>query len=82
MEKTCTRCKILKDISFFIKQKTGKFGVASYCKSCNVERNREYKKRIRERVYTIDDQIYIMRRKIQRLQQKLNNLIAIKNGIE
>ena len=42
--KVCTTCKSEKEISKFGKKKSGKFGVASQCKSCKNEFNKQYYK--------------------------------------
>jgi len=54
MEKICTSCNVKKDISFFDKQKNGKFGVRSKCKDCRrkvrkVEYDLKYKEYFKER---------------------------------
>lgn len=40
MEKECTKCRTVKDISCFYKSKPGKYGVASQCKKCEYERKK------------------------------------------
>lgn len=41
--KTCTKCGEAKDLSFFNKQKAGKFGVNSWCRPCFKIYNRKYR---------------------------------------
>lgn len=41
--KICTKCKIEKPLNEFHKQKTGKFGLQSYCKLCNSETKEQWK---------------------------------------
>lgn len=40
MEKECTKCRIVQDLSCFYKSKPGKYGVASQCKKCEYERKK------------------------------------------
>lgn len=45
MKKRCTKCGEEKPLSGFYKSKTGKYGVGSYCRVCNVAINREKRER-------------------------------------
>ena len=55
--KTCTDCKIEKPVSEFYLKKSGKHGVAAWCKKCNIRMSREYraknkiKVRVKAKVY-------------------------------
>lgn len=40
--KICTKCGIEKELSKFTKQKSGRFGVHSYCQDCNNLRMKSY----------------------------------------
>ena len=42
MDKKCLKCKQIKDINNFYKYKSGY--LASHCKQCNAERNKEWRK--------------------------------------
>ena len=42
IRKTCTTCNIEKDIAEFHKNKTGKYGVKSICKPCNIARSKAH----------------------------------------
>lgn len=42
MNKTCSACKIEKTLDEFYKAKTGKFGVAGWCKKCDNDRKTFY----------------------------------------
>ena len=46
--KTCTKCKEEKELSLFSKQKKGKNGLRSYCKSCEKEYRENNKEKIKE----------------------------------
>jgi hypothetical protein len=41
--KTCTKCENAKPLTEFHRQKGGKYGVASRCKSCDLEKQRAYR---------------------------------------
>ena len=46
MKKTCTKCRIEKDVSEFHKQKNGKYGVRGDCKDCVKKYYKENKEKI------------------------------------
>lgn len=46
--KTCSLCGVEKQLSLFQKNPLGKYGVRSYCRECQLERNKTYKKRTPE----------------------------------
>lgn len=46
--KVCSLCKIEKSISSFQNNPMGKYGVRSFCRDCQLERNKLYKKRTSE----------------------------------
>jgi hypothetical protein len=48
--KTCTKCKIEKDLDLFYRQKPGKHGRSSICKKCKYDRDQLYKKENPEKV--------------------------------
>ena len=43
--KTCSKCKIEKNISEFVKSKNALNGVGCYCKICHNEKSRDYKEK-------------------------------------
>jgi hypothetical protein len=49
MLKTCPLCKIEKDVLEFVKHKSKKSGIASYCKICARNRQKEWRKNNREK---------------------------------
>lgn len=50
MLKTCSECKVEKNILNFGKDKTGKFGVKSKCKTCMVKLVTEYNQKNKEKI--------------------------------
>lgn len=48
MEKVCTKCGELKDTSMFYKQRRGKYGVRSICKSCGNKMQKEWRNPLSE----------------------------------
>lgn len=64
--KTCSRCNIEKDLNTFDKQKAGKFGVRSKCKTCRMIERKENAEKIalRNKLY------YEANRKKIRVRQK------------
>ena len=50
MVKICTKCKIEKELSEFIKDKTYKDGLKRQCKSCGNEYNKEYRQANKEKL--------------------------------
>jgi hypothetical protein len=43
----CAKCEVAQPITLFPKHKLGKHGYSPYCKACEAERTREYRKRKR-----------------------------------
>ena len=44
MEKNCTKCKQVKKLESFFKEKLGKLGYASRCKACRMDMQRTLRK--------------------------------------
>lgn len=50
IKKECSRCKEIKDISCFSKNKRNKDGVQTECKQCYSERRRQYRENNKEKI--------------------------------
>jgi hypothetical protein len=84
MEKICTKCGAVKELSEFHKRKDGRFGVGSECKVCLALRYKHYRENNKEKVLLQKKRWYEENREkvlLQRKHYKQSNkeALALKN---
>ena len=85
--KICSKCKIEKELSEFDKQKHGKLGLASQCKSCKQQYDKDFKEKYPERVRDRSrryesknkEKVKVKNRRVK-ANQRINNPDAIKTN--
>lgn len=82
--KRCSKCRIVKPLLEFRKQKSKLMGVHSYCKTCHTEYNRQYRKRNRQHIRDYDRQYHNHNKYWQQpevKERKRNEVLKRKFGI-
>jgi len=72
--KTCTKCKIEKELIEFGKCKIVKSGIRSICKKCNAEQRKIYVALNREKIYIKTKEYNIINKEIKKEKRKIYNL--------
>ena len=60
--KRCNKCKAIKEIGYFFKNRSNGDGFSHSCKECDLKRNREYRKNHLEKRKEMDRAYYIKNR--------------------